>query len=333
MIHALAAFKPGGKLKSFEYEPGALREEEVEINVEFCGVCRSDLMLLDNERGGTKYPLVPGHEVIGTISAVGSGVDNLKVSQRVGLGWYSGSCMICEWCEGGHHNFCRQAEQTIVGRHGGFAEKVRAHKSWVFPIPDRVESLSAGPLFCGGITVFNPIIQFDVQPKHRVGIIGIGGLGHLAIQFFHAWGCEVTAFSSNPNKEADAKELGADHFVNSRSSEAIKAVEDSFDLIVSTVNADLDWRVYIKALRPLGRLHFVGGVPNPICFPVLLLLDGQKSVSGSPVGSPNTISKMLDFVEEHQIKPVVEVFSFAQVNEALDKLRSGKVRYRLILEQ
>ena len=331
MINAYAAFKPGAELKSFEYEPGALGKEEVEINVEFCGVCRSDLTMLDNERGGTEYPLVPGHEVIGTIAAVGSNVENLKVSQRVGLGWYSGSCMNCEWCQGGNHNFCRQAEQTIVGRYGGFADKVRADQTWVIPLPDEVDSVSAGPLFCGGVTVFNPIVQFDIKPKHRVGIIGIGGLGHLAIQFFHAWGCEVTAFSSNPNKEADAKELGADRFINSRNSEAIQAVEDSFDLIVSTVNADLDWNVYIKALRPQGRLHFVGGVPNPISFPVLLLLDGQKSVSGSPVGSPNTITQMVDFVAKHQIKPVVEVFKFEQINQALDKLRHGKVRYRLIL--
>lgn len=331
MINAYAAFQPGAKLKSFEYEPGALGEEEVEIDVEFCGVCRSDLMMLDNERGGTEYPLVPGHEVIGTVAAVGNSVDKLKVSQRVGLGWYSGSCMNCEWCQGGNHNFCRQAEQTIVKRYGGFANKVRAHQTWVIPLPDQVDSVSAGPLFCGGVTVFNPIVQFDIKPNHRVGIIGIGGLGHLAIQFFHAWGCEVTAFSSNPNKEADAKELGADYFINSRNSEAIQAVEDSFDLIVSTVNADLDWNVYIKALRPLGRLHFVGGVPNPISFPVLLLLDGQKSVSGSPVGSPNTITQMLDFVAKHQIKPVVEVFKFEQINQALDKLRHGKVRYRLIL--
>ncbi|MGB3654169.1 MAG: NAD(P)-dependent alcohol dehydrogenase [Rivularia sp. (in: cyanobacteria)] len=333
MIKALAAYESGGELKSFEYEPGALGDQEVEINVEFCGVCRSDLTMLDNERGGTEYPLVPGHEVIGTISAVGNGVENLKVSQRVGLGWYSGSCMTCEWCQGGNHNFCRQAEQTIVGRYGGFANKVRADRTWVIPLPDGIDSVSAGPLFCGGVTVFNPIVQFDIKPSDRVGIIGIGGLGHLAIQFFHAWGCEVTAFSSNPNKEADARELGADHFINSRNREAIQAVEDSFDLIVSTVNADLDWNVYIKALRPQGRLHFVGGVPNPISFPVLLLLDGQKSVSGSPVGSPNTITQMLDFVAEHQIKPVVEVFNFHQVNEALEKLRNGKVRYRLILKQ
>ncbi len=333
MIKALAAYESGGELKSFEYEPGALGDEEVEINVEFCGVCRSDLTMLDNERGGTEYPLVPGHEVIGTISAVGNGVENLKVSQRVGLGWYSGSCMTCEWCQAGDHNFCRQAEQTIVGRYGGFADKVRADRTWVIPLPDGIDSVSAGPLFCGGVTVFNPIVQFDIKPSDRVGIIGIGGLGHLAIQFFHAWGCEVTAFSSNPNKEADARELGADHFIHSRNREAIQAVEDSFDLIVSTVNADLDWNVYIKALRPQGRLHFVGGVPNPISFPVLLLLDGQKSVSGSPVGSPNTITQMLDFVAEHQIKPVVEVFKFHQVNEALEKLRNGKVRYRLILKQ
>lgn len=331
MIKAYAAYKPSGELKSFEYDPGALGEEEVEINVECCGICRSDLSMLDNERGMTQYPLVPGHEIIGTITALGDRVEKLQLSQRVGLGWYSGSCMTCEWCLRGNHNFCRQAEQTIVGRYGGFADKVRAHQTWVVPLPNGIDFVSAGPLFCGGITVFNPIVQFDVKPGNRVGIIGIGGLGHLALQFFHAWGCEVTAFSSNPNKETDARELGADHFIDSRDRCAIKAVENSFDLIVSTVNANLDWSTYLTALRPQGRLHFVGGVPNPIAIPVLLLLDGQKSISGSPVGSPNTMAQMLDFAAEHKIKPVVEVFNFERVNEALEKLRSGKVRYRLVL--
>jgi len=331
MIKAYAAYKRGGELKSFEYDPGELGEEEVEINVEYCGICRTDLNMLNNERGITQYPLVPGHEIIGTIAAMGNRVERLQLSQRVGLGWYSGSCMTCEWCRGGNHNFCRQAEQTIIGHYGGFANKVRAHQTWVFPLPDKMDSVSAGPLFCAGITVFNPIVQFDIKPTDRVGIIGIGGLGHLALQFFHGWGCEVTAFSSNPNKKTDARELGAHHFIDSRDRAAIKAVENSFDLILSTANADLDWSAYLTTLRPQGRLHFVGGVPNLISIPFSFLSGGQKSISASPVGSPNTIAKMLDFAVEHQIKPIVEVCKFDQVNEALEKLRSGKVRYRLVL--
>jgi uncharacterized zinc-type alcohol dehydrogenase-like protein len=172
--------------------------------------------------------------------------------------------MQCEWCISGNHNLCLTAEQTIVGRHGGFADKVRAHREWVTPLPEGLDPAKVGPLFCGGITVFNPIVQFDVLPTHRVGVIGIGGLGHMALKFLHAWGCEVTAFSSNPGKEAEARELGADHFVDSRDEAALEAVRNCFDFILSTVNADLNWGVYIDALRPKGRLHFVGVVPLPI---------------------------------------------------------------------
>lgn len=182
-----------------------------------------------------------------------------------------------------------------------------------------------GPLFCGGITVFNPIVQFDVKPTDKVGVIGIGGLGHMALRFLQAWGCDVTAFSTNPDKETEARNLGATHFVNSRDPKAIEAVANSFDFILSTVNADLDWGIYINALRPKGRLHFVGVVPNAIqmgAFPIIL---GQKSLSGSPLGSPTTTAKMLDFAARHGIEPVTETFNFSQVNDAIAHLEAGSV--------
>ena len=332
MIKAYAASEPGGKLKPLEYDPGKLGAEEVEIDVEYCGICHSDLSMLDNEWGITQYPFVPGHEIVGKITAMGDAVKTLSIGQRVGLGWYSNSCMHCEWCMSGNQNLCLTAEGTIVGRHGGFANKVRGHQTWVVPLPNKIDPATAGPLFCGGITVFNPIIQLDIKSTDKVGVIGIGGLGHMALHFLNAWGCEVTAFSSSPEKETEAKEMGAHHFVNSRDPEALKAVANSFDFILSTVNADLDWNTYIAALRPKGKLHFVGVVTNPLSTQLFSLIAGQKSLSASPLGSPTTTASMLNFAARHQIAPITEIYSFDQVNEAIDKLRNGKPRYRLVLK-
>jgi alcohol/geraniol dehydrogenase (NADP+) len=332
MIHAYAAHKPGQELKPFEYEPGSLSDSDVEIQVEYCGICHSDLAMLDNDWGMSQYPLIPGHEVVGKISALGSSVHHLQLGQTVGLGWYSSSCMVCEWCMSGSHNLCLTVKGTILGRYGGFADKVRAHQAWVVPLPEGLNPATVGPLFCGGITVFNPLVQFDIQPTDRVGVIGIGGLGHMALRFLKAWGCDVTAFSTSADKEAEARELGAQHFVNSRDPQSLKAVANSFDLILSTVNGDLDWPTYIDALRPKGRLHLVGAPPSPIALAIFPMITGQKSLSGSPLGSPATTAKMLDFAARHQIEPITETFAFSQVNEALDRLRSGKARYRVVLK-
>ncbi|MBW4466354.1 MAG: NAD(P)-dependent alcohol dehydrogenase [Pegethrix bostrychoides GSE-TBD4-15B] len=331
-IKAYAADAPGAALKPFEYEPGVLKAEEVEIQVEYCGLCHSDLSMLNNDWGVTQYPFVPGHEVVGTIAAVGERVTTLNVGQRVGLGWFSDSCMHCTACMSGDHNLCPTAEQTIVGRYGGFADRVRAHQEWVVPLPEGMNAETAGPLFCGGITVFNPIVQFDVRPTDHVGVVGIGGLGHMALRFLKAWGCDVTAFSSSADKETEAKDLGATHFINSRDPESVKKIEGTLDLILSTVNVDLDWATYMTALKPKGRLHFVGVVPNPLSLPVFPMIMGQKSVSGSPLGSPATVSKMLEFSARHDIEPVTEFFAFDQVNKALERLRSGKARYRIVLK-
>ncbi len=332
MIKAYAASEPGGQLIPFEYDPGKLKTEEVEIDVEYCGICHSDLSMLDNEWGMTQYPFVPGHEVVGKIAAVGDGVAQLKVGQRVGLGWFANSCMHCEWCMSGNHNLCLTAEGTIVGRHGGFADKVRAHQNWIVPLPEDIDPAVAGPLFCGGITVFNPIVQFDIKPTDRVGVIGIGGLGHMALGFLSAWGCDVTAFSTSPDKEEEARQMGANHFVNSRDPQALEAIANSLDAIISTVSADLDWSTYIVALRPKGRLHFVGVAPNPISSQLFPLILGQKSISASPLGSPTTVARMLEFTARHKISPITETYSFDRVNEAMDKLRHGKPKYRLVLK-
>jgi uncharacterized zinc-type alcohol dehydrogenase-like protein len=196
-VHAYAATEKNGTLNQFEYELGSLSPHDVDIEVQNCGICHSDLSMLENDWQMTKYPFVPGHEVIGKISAVGDLVSHLKVGDQVGLGWHAGYCMNCPQCLSGNHNMCPDASSTIVGRHGGFADTVRANAASVFKLPNGVNAENAGPLLCGGITVFNPLVQFNISPTDRVAVLGIGGLGHMALQFCRAWGCHVTAFTSS----------------------------------------------------------------------------------------------------------------------------------------
>jgi uncharacterized zinc-type alcohol dehydrogenase-like protein len=332
MITAYAALAPNQALEPFQYDPGALGAHEVEIKVSHCGICHSDLSMLNNEWGMTQYPFVPGHEVVGTINAVGEAVTHLTVGQVVGLGWHSNYCQHCNACISGDQNLCATAQGTIVGRHGGFADKVRANASAVIPLPEGMDVASAGPLFCGGITVFNPLKQFDVKPTDKVAVIGIGGLGHLAVQFLHAWGCEVTAFTSSASKIQEALDLGADHTLDSRNPAELQAAAGRFDFIISTVNVKLDWPSYMNTLKPKGRLHFVGATLEPLNISAFSLIMAQRSVSGSPVGSPATIMQMLDFAKQHNIQPIVEFFDFKEVNAALAHLASGKARYRVVLK-
>lgn len=332
MIQAYAVPKAKGRLKRIDYDPGVLGPDQVEINVIACGLCHSDLSMIDNEWGDGEYPLVPGHEVVGRIAQVGANVTHIKVGDTVGLGWFSGSCLTCRPCLSGDHNLCAHVEQTIVGRHGGFADKVRCQATWATPLPAGLDVMKAGPLLCAGITVFNPLVQFDVRPTQRVGVIGIGGLGHLALKILNKWGCEVTAFTSTDAKRDDAKQMGAHHVVNSRQASQLKKVAGSLDFIISTVAVEMDWDAYLDALAPKGRLHIVGAVTEPLSVPAFALIGGQHSLSGSPTGAPATLRTMLDFCARHGIEPVTETFPLSRVNEAMAHLRAGKARYRVVLE-
>jgi len=332
MIRAYAAHEAGGKLKPFEFDPGALGPDHVEIDVAYCGICHSDLSMLHNDFHMTACPLVPGHEGVGRIAAIGKNVKHLHVGQPVGLGWFSESRMTCPQCMSGNHNLCGSAEQTVVGRFGGFADKVRCHAAWAIPLPDGVDAAKAGPLFCGGITVFNPIVQFDVKPTDRVGVIGIGGLGHLAVQFLNKWGCDVVAFTSSESKAGEARRMGARHVVDSRSDDDLGKWAGSLDFLLCTANVPLNWDAYLAALAPKGRLHVVGAVLAPIPVNVFAILVGQKSISASPLGSPQTTAKMLEFCARHKIAAVTEQLPMSRVNEAMDHLKSGKARYRIVVK-
>jgi alcohol/geraniol dehydrogenase (NADP+) len=331
-FNAYAATFAKGPLKPFNFDPGELGPEEVEIKVTHCGICRSDLSMLDNEWGLSKYPLVLGHEVIGTVAALGEEAKGLEIGQHVGLGWSAHSCLSCHQCLSGHHNLCPSVQATIVGRHGGFADRVRAQWAWVRPIPGGLDLAAAGPLLCGGVTVFAPFVVHNVPSTARVGIIGIGGLGHMALQFANKWGCEVHAFTTSDSKTAEASRLGAHYVHNTRDGAALKGISGRLDLIISTVNAGLDVPGFLDTLAPNGCLHNVGAVPNPLPVPAFSLIAGQKSVAGSPSGSPTVIDEMLEFSARHSIAPITEMFPMSKVNDALEHSRSGKARYRIVLE-
>ncbi len=332
-IQAYAAHAANQPLALYQYDAGDIQPHEVEVKVEYCGVCHSDLSVIDNEWGSAQYPVIAGHEVIGTIVALGSEAKGLKIGQRVGIGWTADSCQYCDACLSGKQVLCHYgAKATIVGHAGGFAEKVRASWQWTIPLPDNLDPSVAGPLLCGGITVFDPLLRHKIQATHKVGVIGIGGLGHMAIKLLKAWGCEVTAFSSNPDKTAEILEMGANHVVSSRDKDQLKALRGQFDLIINTVNVSLDWIPYYAALAPEGKFHVVGAVLEPIKVPAFTLISGAKVITGSPTGSPVALRTLLNFAARTQVAPTVEIFPMSKINEALQHLRDGKARYRVVLK-
>ena len=331
-INAYAATEAKGSLKPFAFDSKPIKENEVLIKVTHCGICHTDIHFLDNDMNFTQYPFVPGHEVVGLVEELGSGVTNLKKGQRVGIGWQLDSCLECEWCQSGQENLCQNSKATIIGNYGGFSEYLVADKRFAFLIPKEISSESAAPMLCGGITVYSPMKLYNIKPHHKVGVIGIGGLGHFALQFANAYGCEVTAFSTSTNKEDEAKSLGAHNFVNSKDADQMQKVAGKFDYIISTVSGDTDWMPYFNALRPNGRLNFVGISMGNVSVPVTGLVLGQKQISGSMIGGRSVINEMLEFSARNGINAMTEVMPFEKVNEAMKKVRDNKARYRMVLK-
>jgi alcohol/geraniol dehydrogenase (NADP+) len=326
-----AVRKPGGTVHTIETDLAPLGPREVDVRVTHCGVCNTDVSLVDDAYGISRYPLVAGHEAVGTVVAVGHEVEPgaLTVGQRVGVGAVAGSCQACEWCLSGRQNLCPRKDVTAMrGDGGGFASVVRAG-DWrhVQPIPDALDPAAAAPLLCAGATVFPPLLRHGVRPVDRVAVVGVGGLGHLAIQFAAAWGCHVTAISSSEDKAADARRFGA-HDVLVGDDPA----PGSFDFVLSTAPADLPWDTYTAALRPGGTLCFVGVPHNPLSLSPLALLTGERKVAAGNVGTPSEQRAMLEFAARHGIAAQVETYPVARIDAALDRVRQGAARYRVVLE-
>lgn len=333
-IKSYAAMEAGKALELYEFEAESLSAEDVEVEVEYCGVCHSDLSMIDNEWGISSYPLIAGHEAIGRVSALGEAAKNkgLSIGQRVGIGWTAKSCEHCDACITGDQVNCLNGSVPTIANKGGFADRLRANWQWVIPLPEKLDPASAGPLLCGGITVFKPLLMHNITATSRVGVIGIGGLGHIAIKILHAMGAEVTAFSSTPDKKQSILDMGADHVVNSRDPEELKKLAGQFDLILSTVAVDLDWQPYFAALAPRGNFHTVGAVMKPFEVPAFSLILGDRAVTGSSTGSPGQLRSLLKLAARADIAPKVEFFPMSKINEALDHVRAGKANYRVVLK-
>ncbi len=319
-------------LQPFTYEPRELGPDEVEIAISHCGICYSDISLIDNGWNISKYPFVPGHEIVGHVTAVGSAAGHLAVGQRVGVGWQRSACLRCELCLDRQDNLCATQTATCVGNHGGFAGRIRTDGRYAFPIPDELDSAVAAPLLCGGATVYSPLRRYHIDATSSVGVIGIGGLGHIALLMLKAFGCEITAFSSSESKREEVLAMGAHHFVSSKESRELHKHAGRFHLLLTTVPAKLDWITYLKTLRPNGTLCLVGSPPGVLQVPAGSLFQGQKSIAASEIADRATIGEMLRFSARHGIAPVVERMPLAEVNTALERVRKNEARYRMVLD-
>jgi alcohol/geraniol dehydrogenase (NADP+) len=325
-----ATHAAGAELLANRYEVGELEAYEVEIRISHCGICRSDLHLIDTDWQVSKFPFLPGHEIVGAVEAVGKAVQNIQPGARVGIGWQSGCCGNCRWCRSRKENLCPDSQPTCVHRNGEFADAMRVPARFVISIPEALDSENAAPLLCAGITVYTPLRTYGVSPASRVGVVGIGGLGHLALQSGRVFAAEVTAFSTSPAKEEEARALGAHHFCNTRESKGMKALAGSFDLIVSTVDADQDWSAFLTAAA--GGRALPGRRSDSLAADFRLSVHpGSKNCQRQQHGQPLALAEMLDVAARHKVKAQTERFPMARVNEAVAKVREGAVRYRAVL--
>ncbi|AVP98308.1 alcohol dehydrogenase [Ahniella affigens] len=331
MTQAYVAAGPGAPMNVQWIDLGPLAADQVEVAVEHCGLCRSDLAMWHNEWGLTRFPFVAGHEVVGRVTRVGASARGLVPGQRVGLGWNSGSCLCCNACRSGQLQYCPDRQRLLVQGRGGFAAKVRTQWTWAFPIPDTLPAADVAPLFCAGITVFSPIRRY-AQPVHRTAVVGVGGLGHLAIQFLQRFGCAVTAFVDAEGDLAQIHEFGAQRVLPSGLDAGSIRTAGPFDLILVCTGGEIDLEPYAAALAPAGRLHVLGANTRPLGFSADLLMDVGAAVGSSAIGSPGEMLEMLAFSARHRIVPMVEHLPMRALPEAIARLQAGKARYRIVLD-
>lgn len=332
LVTGYAAHTQGKPLQPLQYELASVGSWDVEVEILFCGLCHTDLSLINNERGDSIYPLVPGHEIVGRVRDKGNKVEQFQLGDLVGIGYQSGSCQKCAWCRKGMPTFCEKPEFTCIGRPGGFSEAIVVDSRFAFHIPKELSPEIAAPLLCGGATVFTPLIDNHANPTKHVGIIGIGGLGHLAIQFAHAMGCKVSAFSTSQEKEREAKALGADQFIVTSNRNALEKARGTIDLLLNTSSSKTDVESFFEILRPDAVICNLGGVENRINIPLRPLVSKKYKITGSHIGDPELINDMLNFAARAKIAPRIELFDLSDINRATRKLAANDIRYRAVIK-
>jgi uncharacterized zinc-type alcohol dehydrogenase-like protein len=329
-IVGYAAKSAGQPLEPFSYEAPELGDEDVRVSVSHCGVCFSDIHAIDDDYGVFSFPFVGGHEIVGYVSEVGSAVSGLKEGQRVGIGWQGRSCGSCEWCLQGEVQLCQEiADCGTWTPYGGFSSSVAVDGRFVYPLPGDMPSEVAAVLLCAGITVYSPLRAYAAVPAQKVGIVGVGGLGHLAIQFAAAFGNAVTVISSSPGKKDEALGFGADRFVLVGDDAGMKELDYYLDLLLCTAHGDIDWEALLMTVKKRGRIVLIG-FPEMDFNPTDLVAH-ELSITGSFLGNRATMQEMLSFAQAHAIRPQIEVMPMSEVNEAIRRIRENQARYRIVL--
>jgi alcohol dehydrogenase (NADP+) len=340
-VKAYAALSNSTPLVPYSIERRSPKPHDVEMEILYCGICHSDLHYAKNEWGMTTFPIVPGHEIVGRVTAVGNAVKNFKPGDLAGIGCMVDSCRTCENCKDGLEQYCAEGAVFTYGgnerdgsgpTHGGYSKSIVAHEDFVLHISDKLPLQGVAPLLCAGITTYSPLKHWKVGKGMRVGILGLGGLGHMGVKLAVAMGAEVTMLSHSPAKEADAKRLGAHQFILTSDKEQVAKVSGYFDFILDTVSAQHDFGFYLSMLRTNGVMVCVGVPPEPMSIHAMNLIFGRKTLAGSLIGGIPETQEMLDFCAEHNIVSDVEMIDIKDINEAYERLLKGDVRYRFVID-
>ena len=339
--NAYAADAAHAPLTPFSFERREVGPRDVLIDILYCGVCHSDVHQVRNEWGGSIFPMVPGHEIVGRVVEVGNHVKQFKTGDLAGVGCMVDSCQHCASCDQGLEQYCENGFTNTYNGHeretgaityGGYAKQIVVREEFVLRISDKLDLAGVAPLLCAGITTYSPLRQWQVKPGDRVGVVGLGGLGHMAVKLAAAMGAEVTVFSTSPEKEKAAQELGAHQFILSKDAAAMQAAANYFDLIINTVSAKLDLSPYLAALRLDGTLVLLGAPPESPQLHAFDLLAKRRRVAGSLIGGIQETQEMLDFCAEHNITADVEVIPMQAINDAYERMIKGDVHYRFSID-
>jgi uncharacterized zinc-type alcohol dehydrogenase-like protein len=335
-----AARSASSPLSPFSFERRDPLPDDVQLDILFCGICHSDLHIVRNEWRGTTYPCVPGHEIVGRAIKVGSAVKRFKAGDLVAVGCMVNSCGVCENCRADLQQFCDRLvltynskdEHTGAMTYGGYSKSMVVDQKFVLRVPDKLDLAASAPLLCAGITTYSPLRHWKVGKGHKVGVVGLGGLGHMAIKFASAFGAEVTLFTTSPAKKADAKRLGVSEVVISKDEEAMKKLEKKFDFILDTVSAKHDLNAYLSLLRRDGVLTLVGAPPDEAPVSAFNLILRRRQLTGSLIGGIAETQEMLDFCGESGITCDIELIKMDQINEAYERMLKSDVRYRFVID-
>lgn len=340
-VNAYAAYQAKEPLKPFKVnrrEPGP---NDVEIDIKYCGVCHSDIHQVRNEWGGSSFPMVPGHEIVGKVTRVGSNVKKHKVGDAVGVGCFIDSCRQCEPCKQGLEQYCDKGmNQTYNGvekdgktpTYGGYSTKIVVDENYVVNIPSNIPLDKAAPLLCAGITTYSPLRHWNIKKGDKVAVVGLGGLGHMAVKIANAMGAEVTVLSTSDKKEADSKRLGATNFANTKKEETFKKYNRYFDFMINTVSAIIEIDKYLDLLKLDGSMVVVGAPDQPYAVNAFPLITKRRNIAGSMIGGIKETQEMLDFCGTHNLASDIELIPIDQINEAYERMIKGDVRYRFVID-